>query len=197
MLDLVWSAAAVCSALLYLRIYKITRKIAVDASVRHYSWKIALCFIWNSALLFLPGKRSPLDRIPLLILFLILADTDIFIQKIPTELLILSGTVSFLCGDHVPDPLPVVTAVSAALVFLIIDPKKTGIARYDIVLTAILAMHCTDILQQIRFVSVLMILWGSVGLILRYVRKGSASMKIPLSPVILTAYAVLSIPFRL
>ena len=96
--------------------------------------------------------------------------------------------------DFLPDQLTAGTAALALLVLLLIGSKKTGIACYDVILTAVLAMLCSDLIQQIKFAAGILILWGAAGAILRLAFKKPGTTKIPLSPIILTAYLILFIP---
>ena len=156
--------------------YARTRKTPTPKTDRAFLLKLGGCFLF--ALLCAMTAAGKLGT-ALLILILVIADIDILIGKIPTELL--AALVVLILVSRIPSVgLLIVIVLVCAAVWIF--RAKIGVAPYDILLFGVLGMLVPDAVSFIRYTAVSLILWGICGLILRAWIKGKART-IPLAPV--------------
>ncbi len=187
MLNGSFSAFITVCAFVYIEIYRLTRSCSFSVSRREKLIAGTACFLLNFCLAAAMPGTFPFNSFQVLAPFLLIADVDMMIQKIPSELLLLGFLLSIF---YRPLLFARIFMSLCILVTGLILSKKTGIANYDVILTSIMAMHCYDVLSQIKFVSIILILWGISGLIIQVLIKNNTPRKIPLSPIILSAYAI-------
>ena len=156
--------------------YAKTRKTSAPKTDRAFLVKLGGCFLF--ALLCAMTAAGKLGTALMILIFLI-ADIDILIGKIPTELL--AALVVLILVSRIPSIglIVVIVLVCAAVWFF---REKIGVAPYDILLFGALGMLVPDAASFIRYTAVSLILWGIGGLILRAWTKGKART-IPLAPV--------------
>ena len=156
--------------------YAKTRKTPAPKTDRAFLVKLGGCFLF--ALLCAMPAAGKL-RAALMILIFVIADIDILIGKIPTELLAILFVL--ILASRVPSVgLLIVIALVCAAVWIF--RAKIGIAPYDIPLFGVIGMLVPEVLSFIRYTAVSLIVWGIGGLILRAWTKGKART-IPLAPV--------------
>ena len=156
--------------------YSKTRKTPAPKTDRAFLLKLGGCFLF--ALLCAMPAAGKLGTVLMILIFLI-ADIDILIGKIPTELL--AALVVLILVSRIPSiGLIVVIVLVCAAVWVF--RAKIGVAPYDILLFGALGMLVPDAVSFIRYTAVSLILWGVGGLILRAWTKGKART-IPLAPV--------------
>ena len=113
-------------------------------------------------------------------------------MKIPTELLVLSaffaGVHIIRTGAFIPSLIP---GMLTGAVFLAVR-KKFFCGLYDILLIVMLAVLLQDPGQQLRVIALLLILWGAAGAVTRCLNKKKDRHAIPLVPVIMISYTVVS-----
>lgn len=144
--------------------------------------KICLCLAVNLLILF---QWQQQNKRLLTYLLLVIADIDILIQRIPTELLILLVILEikdiYINNSRVEVFLCLITAFSWFFLY-----KKTGFALYDVYLIVILSAGMAGLRNVLIFYAFILILSGTAGLLLKSIRK-SPAVKIPLSPLIIAA----------
>ena len=156
--------------------YAKTRKTPAPKTDRTFFVTLGGCFLF-ALLCAIPAAGSL--RAALLILIFVIADVDILIGKIPTELLAI--LVVLILVSRIPSiGLIVVIVLVCAAVWIF--RSKIGIAPYDILLFGALGMLVPDAVSFFRYTAVSLIVWGIGGLILRAWTKGKART-IPLAPV--------------
>ncbi len=135
-----------------------------------------------------PNSRTDFIKIVSALLIIILSDIDIMIMKIPTELLTLFGVSVFLSFIH--DHRSPLLILSDVLIYILMSKlSKKNIAQYDLILSFILAMQFYDVIGQLKYTSVFLILWGAAGVIIRKFRRNtSQTMAIPLAPIMTISY---------
>ena len=156
--------------------YARTRKTPAPKTDRAFLVKLGGCFLF--ALLCAMTAAGSL-RAALLILIFVIADIDILIGKIPTELLVILFVLAAVSRIPSVGLLIVIVLICAAVWCF---RAKIGVAPYDILLFGALGMLVTDAASFIRYTAVSLILWGIGGVILRAWTKGKART-IPLAPV--------------
>ncbi len=161
-----------------------------DRSRRIVFLKIGSCVFFDYLLMIMASPASEISCMINLTLLEVLSGIDIHIRRIPTELLTAAGLISAVSVFHsVQSVFPVFTAVLFCCVFFFFR-KKIGMGTYDILLIFILGFTLQDTLLQLKFISVILILWGAAGLIIR-VLKNRKDLSIPLVPLItFSFYAV-------
>lgn len=156
--------------------YARTRKTPVPKTDRAFLLKLGCCFLF--ALLCAMPAAGKLGTV-LMILILVIAEIDILIGKIPTELL--AALAVLILASRVPSVgLLIVIALVCAAVWVF--RAKIGVAPYDILLFGALGMLVPDAVSFIRYTAISLIVWGIGGLVLRAWTKGKART-IPLAPV--------------
>ena len=156
--------------------YARTRKTPAPKTDRAFLLKLGGCFLF--ALLCAMPADGKLGT-GMMILIFVIADIDILIGKIPTELLAALFVLAAVSRFPSVGLLIVIVLVCAAVW---IFRAKIGVAPYDILLFGVLGMLVTDDVSFIRYTAASLILWGIGGLILRAWTKGKART-IPLAPV--------------
>ena len=156
--------------------YAKTRKTPAPKTDRAFLLKLGGCFLF--ALLCAMPAAGKLGTAQLILIFVI-ADIDILIGKIPTELLVI--LVVLILVSRIPSiGLIVVIVLVCAAVWVF--RAKIGVAPYDILLFGALGMLVPDAVSFFRYTAVSLIVWGIGGLILHAWTKGKART-IPLAPV--------------
>ncbi len=156
--------------------YARTRKTPAPKTDRAFLLKLGGCFLF--AMLCAMPDAGKLGTV-LMILILVVAEIDILIGKIPTELL--AALFVLIIASRFPSVgLLIVIVLVCAGVWVF--RTKIGVAPYDILLFSALGMLVPDAVSFIRYTAVSLILWGIGGLVLRAWTKGKART-IPLAPV--------------
>ena len=135
--------------------YARTRKTPTPKTDRAFLVKLGGCFLF--ALLCAMPAAGKL-RAALMILIFVIADIDILIGKIPTELLALLLVLTLASRIPSVGQIIVIILVCAAVWFF---REKIGIAPYDILLFGALGMLVPDAVSFIRYAAVSLILWVS------------------------------------
>ena len=172
--------------------YRSTRKSGTPAGIpeRDRGKKLLLCAGLNAVILILSGPPASKGSLLFFLLLTALADIDILIRKIPTELL------AFVCVYSVSRlfpfglrSLPLFLSPLAAGAALFLTRPKTRIGIYDILLVLFLSLCMESVSGQLKFFALFLILWGLIGL------AGALNKKrgelIPLAPVIIIAWSIL------
>lgn len=122
-----------------------------------------------------------------LLLLALLSGIDIFIRKIPTELLAAAAFFFVISAVHIPlDVFRFLSPVLIGFVFYLFR-NRTGMGLYDILLFMLLAMTSWNMVTQLKFTAVFLILWGVSGLIIGKL-KNRKDLTIPLVPLITFSY---------
>ena len=154
---------------------------------------LLICICANAVLIFAdPFSDRGSYRYILLLLFGITENIDLFIRKIPTEILILASipAVSQISGHN---ELPYLAAgiLFSCLWFLV--KRKIRIGINDIILILILTVFLSGFSETVLFNSVIMIIWGIAGFLVQKLGKKEPKTLIPLAPVIITAFTVVKL----
>lgn len=167
--------------------YSCTRKISTPKTDLAFMLKLVLCLLINFLSLYLfPGAGNILSiEAAMPILIFVIADIDILIGKIPTELLALLFLMIITSDTITLEKAAVITLICAAASLF---QNKIGIALYDILFYGVLGLLLPGINSFFKYTAVTLILWGVCGLILRLLTKGKART-VPLAPVF--AFALL------
>ncbi len=190
MLNLLYGAFISILSMLYGKFYVMTRKTDTDLSLKR-TWKLLLLnFCLNSVFLWLRSSVLQYPGSLLWMCLLLIADIDILIRKIPSELLLTAAAGCAVSVRNSADPVPVIICDCFLMMIGLLFNKKAGIARYDIFYICILAILCPDVAAILKFVSLFLILWGMAGLFIRKTDRSGRIRSIPLTPFILTAYTV-------
>ncbi len=161
--------------------YSWSRKTPMPKTDREFLLKLTFCFLLNFLLLSTFSDAGKMHAIYAVraILILVIADIDLLIGKIPTELLALLFLLTMTSGAATLAKTAVITLVcAAACVFR----NQIGIALYDVLLFDLLGLFLPDVNSFFRYMAISLVLWGVSGLILRLLTKGKART-IPLAPV--------------
>lgn len=182
--------ALLCTALAFgfVGYYSWSRKSPMPKNDRVFLLKLTFCFLFNFLSLSVfsdPRKSHGIDAAMSILIFVI-ADIDLLIGKIPTELLALLFLLTMTSGDVALEKAAGITIICAAACLF---RNKIGIALYDVLLFGLLGLRLPGINSFFRYMAVSLILWGVSGLILRPVTKGKART-IPLAPVFTFALLV-------
>ena len=163
----------------------------MDPGLKTIIKRLLFCLIFDYFLMFLT-KHIPENSYILLLLLEILSGIDIFIHKIPTELLSAAGI--FAVVRCIESPVSVFSLFSVLLIGLAfcVFQKKTGIGTYDILLIIILGVMLLYTALQVKFIAVLLILWGAAG-VAAGVLKNRRDLSIPLVPLISFSYYAVQI----
>lgn len=178
------------SAAAYIPVYIWTRRdfTLEKTAVRYLKEKIVLCSGVTILMLMIPlKKQGVMISLPFLCILVFLSDIDIIIRKIPAEILAVicclifpeifrSG--NFYCLLFLP----------ASFVFWGLIKKRTGLGLYDIILIAVLSVSFDNLQPVLIFYSLIMTAWGLAGLILLKIFGKTSETKIPLVPIIITAF---------
>ena len=191
MLVFFYSLAATIVSRLFTVYYQLTRK--TDLSARTNGRTLLACVCMNLLILVLSDALKTKETQLLFLLLVCIADIDLMILKIPTELLLLVSacTVSRLLSSGSLSPFLFITCLIIGAAFYLTG-NKTGIGLYDILLIMLISLYALSVAAQLVFSAAVLILWGITGLILR--RYNNRGERIPLAPVIVLALALV---FRL
>ena len=173
----------------YTKIYRMTRKVDHEMPPRCFVIKLLSGFFLDCLLLSVHSRMLKAPGMPVWALLLLIADTDILIKKIPSELLLIAAAGCLTGLSYSVDLFPVAAAALFFLIAGLLFNQKAGIARYDVVLLAMLAIRCPDVTVILKFVSLFLILWGAAALCFRTADRSGRIRSIPLSPLILAAYS--------
>ncbi len=149
---------------------------------------VLVCALYNLAVGAAAGRGLSYRELFVLFLMMLLADIDILIKKIPTELLV--ALAAAICFVKIPEieELPDSAAVIFIGVVFYIFRRKIGIALYDILLFLLLGIFVYPIDSQIKYTAVFLILWGISGVLVRSFRKQEKT--VPLAPCIILSYFI-------
>lgn len=149
--------------------------------------KIGLCVFFNYLLTNMTIQKPEISCMIQLLLLEVLSGIDIHIRKIPTELLAAAGVLSGILFFHTSGAvLSVFSAILIGSVFYFFR-KKIGIGSYDILLIFFLGVLLRSMVDQLKFAAVILILWGTAGMIVRILKK-ERDLSIPLVPLITFGY---------
>ena len=179
----------------YTRIYISTRKLDIKTSElwRILKKNLLICFLANAFLVFSePFSECGSYKYLLLLLFGMTENIDIFIRKIPTELLILEFILTVIQITRHGNLLDIAASLLFSSVWFLLK-RKIRIGTNDILLILILTVFLSDFSGTILFNSVIMIIWGAVGLIIQKAFNKEPQTKIPLAPVIITAFTLVKL----
>ena len=151
---------------------------------------LLFCF-WADAVLVLADPFSDCGsyKYMLLLLFGITENIDLFIHKIPTEILLLELLLSI---SQISKPVNIPN-FAASLLFSslwFLAKRKIRIGTNDILLILILTVMLPGYYGTILFNSVIMIIWGAVGIIIQKAFNKGPETQIPLAPLIITAFTL-------
>ncbi len=172
---------------IYVLVYGKTRRVSLRDRDRSVVFgKIVICLGFNSLLMNITHD-FPENSCIFVLLLEILSGLDIFILRIPTELLAAAALLS--AGLMFRIPLSVVSFVGSILigVFFGIFRKRIGLGSYDILLMVLLGTMLPGVVVQVKYVAVILILWGILGAIAG-VLKNKKDLMIPLVPLITFSY---------
>ena len=172
---------------MYAHVYCETRKVSLMESDRKIIFgKALICLGLNFLLMNITGKFQK-NSCMLLLLLEILSGIDIFILRIPTELLVAAALISGCLMFRIPLPVfPFVTSIFIGAVFRIFR-DRIGIGSYDILLMVLLGAMLPDVVTQVKYIAVILILWGILGIAVRAL-KSKRDIMIPLVPLITFSY---------
>ncbi len=192
MFNLIIALLATVISYIYTYCYRTSRKITVMEPEKKgmVVYKTAACICFNLIICTFFTKKMTTGKSTVVLLLLMLADTDILIKKIPTELLIL--TAFGLCLIKGPEirSLPFPGAVLFPGIALYVFREKIGIAFYDICLFILLGIFVYSIDFQAKYFAVFLILWGLAGGIFGLLQKKERT--IPLAPFLVLSFFLCS-----
>ena len=175
----------------YLPFYFKSRKIEFSTKiVGNRTEKIILCLFLNIFLSCLNTNRQVPSYDASFYLMMIIADIDLMISHIPTELL----TILFftMLWNITREPISADLLI-CPLIYVIwnLVRKKLMMGHYDILLVVILSLFLKDTKSMLLFNALFLLIYGISGLILKYLFSTSPETKIPLAPIIITAFQLL------
>ena len=172
---------------MYAHVYCKTRKVSLmDRDRKIIFGKALICLGLNFCLMNMTEKLQK-NSCMLLLLLEILSGIDIFILRIPTELLVAAALISGCLMFRIPLPVfPFVTSIFIGAVFRIFR-DRIGIGSYDILLMVLLGAMLPDVVTQVKYIAVILILWGILGIAVRAL-KSKRDIMIPLVPLITFSY---------
>ena len=178
------SAISYIYSLLYCRLRGVSRE---DQRRKTEYLKIVLCVCFSYLLMIMTEKITEISCILHLLLLEVLSGIDIHVRRIPTELLAASWILSAVIAFHTHQSfLPLLSAVLIGII-LCYFRRRVGIGLYDILLIVILSMTLRSLMVQLKFIAVILMLWGVSGLIIAALKKGK-DLSIPLVPLITFSY---------
>ena len=184
--NLLFSILLMGLAVLYIPVYCAVRKAneLKQTAVKSAKLKVFLSVCVN--LLVISGGSVDLS-IPSIIFLCLIADIDLFIQKIPSEFLIVLAILSFRGISGVSMLKTIIpTLCFCGLWFLV--RRFTDMGIYDIFIIMVLSITLTEFRAAVKFSSLILILWGLIGILLQINPGKEQTGKIPLAPVIITAF---------
>ena len=187
--DLLFSVLLTGLAAVYVPIYCALRKAAdlKQAALKFAGLKAGLCICVN----FLVVSFGTDDlSVPFIIILCLIADIDLFIRKIPTEFLIILIALTILSVRDISGVVLLKTIIPTlcfcGLWFLV--RRFTDMGIYDIFLIMILSIALADFRGAVKFSALILILWGLIGLLFHINPRNEQIRKIPLAPLIVTAF---------
>ena len=184
--NLLFSILLMGLAVLYIPVYCAVRKAneLKQTAVKSAKLKVFLSVCVN--LLVISCGSVDLS-IPSIIFLCLIADVDLFIQKIPSEFLIVLAILSFRGISDVSMLKTIIpTLCFCGLWFLV--RRFTDMGIYDIFIIMVLSITLTEFRAAVKFSSLILILWGLIGILLQINPGKEQTGKIPLAPVIITAF---------
>lgn len=172
---------------IYVLVYGKTRRVSLRDRDRSVVFgKIVICLGFNFLLMNITHDFSENSCI-LVLLLEILSGIDIFILRIPTELLAAAALLS--AGLMFRIPLSVVSFVGSILIGVVfgIFRKRIGLGSYDILLMVLLGTLLPGVAVLVKYIATILILWGILGSIAA-VLKNKKDLMIPLVPLISFSY---------
>ena len=184
------SLILLCLTIIYIPFYKITRNYDREYKDIFAAKKIFCCFVMNTLIRVLyDGFPVTLGLDLSLLLFGLLSGTDILIQKIPAEFLLLLFLYNCRLAWTGAPASAVFPAVLVSGLWLVFR-RLIGIAVNDVLLIGILSIYPGGWRAAGLLTSVTLILWGLTGAFCRYILQKDPRTKIPMAPVIITAYLI-------
>ena len=177
--------------ILYLQFYKATRKenrFSIKTLLKIKS-PLIICFCLFLSVI---GYNFDYPSKYLLPLLGIIAGTDIFFHRIPTEFLILLAIICIRANAQSMLLLRL-TYMAVVFIFWYAFRKKLDMGLYDILLISILSLNFSSISSVLLFSSAFLIIWGCIGILLQKIFKIKPNTKIPLAPLIFIAFIALMI----
>ena len=172
---------------IYVLVYGKTRRVSVRDLDRSVVFgKIVICLGFNFLLMKITHD-FPESSCILTLLLEILSGIDIFILRIPTELLAAAALLS--AGLMFRIPLSVVAFVGSILIGIVFWSIREwiGLGAYDILLMVLLGTMLPGVAVLVKYIAVILILWGVMGSIAG-VLKNKKDLMIPLVPLITFSY---------
>lgn len=172
---------------IYVLVYDKTRRVSLRDLDRSVVFgKIVICLGYNFLLMKITHD-FPESSCILALLLEILSGIDIFILRIPTELLAAAALLS--AGLMFCIPLSVVAFVGSILIGVVfwIFRERIGLGSYDILLMVLLGTMLPGVVMLVKYIAVILILWGVMGSI-PGVLKNKKDLMIPLVPLITFSY---------
>ena len=167
----------------YIYFYNMTRKSAFTVNGSHK--KIALVILYNYLILrVVTGIGNCFT--PFIIISILIADIDILIGKIPSELLAAAMLAAIPAFIEKGINFPVMSAAFLAAGAVFHWREKIGIAAYDVFLIFMLSLLLEEMIGIMKFYSIFMILWGITGSLVKTIKKEERC--IPLAPLIFISY---------
>lgn len=188
----IYSFMITAAAVLYLPFYIRTRRASfLKEDIRkNIALKVCFCLIFNltAALTasFMNGKPAGKFFVCLLML---IADIDLLSGRIPTELLCVLGGFCLWKMVHLSNFIAVIPG-ALILVLWHMQNKKKIIGLYDVLMILFLTLCLSGLRKTLIFYALVMILWGTVGMLLHVLFHKQADTKIPLSPLIIAAFLI-------
>ena len=168
---------------IYVLVYDTTRRVSLRDLDRSVVFgKIVICLGFYFLLMNITHDL-PESSCILVLLLEILSGIDIFILRIPTELLAAAALLS--AGLMFRIPLSVVAFVGSILIGVVfwIFRERIGLGSYDILLMVLLGTMLPGVAVLVKYIAVILILWGGMGSIAG-VLKNKKDLMIPLVPLI-------------
>ena len=187
--NLLFSILLAALSAVYLPFYCAFRKAdeLKQTALKSAGLKAGLCVCVNYLVV---SSRNVDLSLPYIILLCLIADVDILIRKIPTEFLavLLFIVIRDITGVSLLKTI-IPTLCFCGLWFLV--RRFTDMGIYDIILIMILSIKLADFSAAVKLSSLILILWGLIGLLLQINPRNEQIRKIPLAPVMITAFILL------
>ncbi len=149
--------------------------------------KLPVIILFDVVLAIIAAQNISQNEIIFVLILLVVCNIDIFLKKIPTEFLILTGIFSIIIIILEKNWTYFISGIILFGIFYHFY-KKMGMSIYDTVLICLLSFHFYSIAAQVKFISIIFIIWGFFGASRRFIIKGNSSPKIPLAPIITFSY---------
>lgn len=190
-----YSLSALLFSLLYLPVYIRTRRAEdlKDAWKENRAVKLLLCCVFNCLISAVTiAEPRGLPELIFVFVLMLIVDFDLLICRIPTEFLTLLY-MSILPGI-VTNGNWVYVLISLVLwSFWWIVQRKGLIAVYDVWMILPFTLCLNETKKALLFYALFLILWGSIGLILRYFCGKGPRTKISLVPLMVLSFLVMQL----